>query len=128
MADVQDVAILHDVVLTFQSERAFGARVGFRTRFEKLIPADGFGADEMLFQIGVNRAGRFLREGVGGNLPGAAFILAGGEKRNQPEQLIRGADQAYESTLFETIARQELGRVGVDTPYVASLPRKEPKE
>jgi hypothetical protein len=22
----------------------------------------------------------------------------------------------------------ELGRVGVDTPYVASLPRKEPKE
>ena len=29
VADVHDIAILHDVVLTFQTERAFGARVGF---------------------------------------------------------------------------------------------------
>jgi hypothetical protein len=29
VADVHDIAILHDVVLTLQTERAFGARVGF---------------------------------------------------------------------------------------------------
>jgi len=29
VADVHDIAVPHDVVLTFQTERAFGARVGF---------------------------------------------------------------------------------------------------
>ena len=29
VADVHDIAVLHDVVLAFQTERAFGARVGF---------------------------------------------------------------------------------------------------
>src|SRR5215469_17518405 len=67
VAHVHDITILHDVVLTFQTERAFGARVGFRTRFEKLIPADGFGADEVLLQIGVDGPGGFLRAGMGGN-------------------------------------------------------------
>ena len=34
MPDVHDVSVLHNVVLAFEAERAFGARIGFRTGFE----------------------------------------------------------------------------------------------
>jgi hypothetical protein len=66
--DVHHVAVLHDVVFAFEPQRAFGAGIGFGAGFEKLVPADGFGADEMLFQVGVDRTRRFLRAGVGGDL------------------------------------------------------------
>ena len=61
MPYVHHVAILHDVVLTFESERALGARIGFRSRLQQLIPTNRFGADEVFLQIGVNRARSFLR-------------------------------------------------------------------
>src|ERR1700726_2867230 len=48
--NVHYVAVLHNVVLTLQAQRAFGARICFRARFEKLVPADGFGPDEMFFR------------------------------------------------------------------------------
>ena len=59
MPDMHHVAILHDVVLAFETQCAFGAGVGFGAGFQQLVPADGFGADEVLFQIGVDRAGGF---------------------------------------------------------------------
>ena len=80
MPNVHHVAILHDIVFAFEPERALGTGVGLGAGFEKLVPADGFGADEMFFQIRVDGAGRFLGAGVRGDLPGAAFVLAGGEK------------------------------------------------
>jgi hypothetical protein len=49
MPNVHYVPILHDVVLTFQPQSTFGAGIGFGAGFQKLIPADGFGADKMLF-------------------------------------------------------------------------------
>ena len=54
MPDMHHIAILHDVVLAFQTQRALGARVGFRARFEQLVPANGFSTDEVLLQIGVD--------------------------------------------------------------------------
>src|SRR5208282_5353751 len=83
MPDVHHVAILHDVVFAFEAERAFGAGVGFGAGFEQLIPADGFGADEMFFEVGVDGPGSLLRAAVGGDGPSAALIFSGGEKRNQ---------------------------------------------
>src|SRR5579859_1160907 len=113
VADVHDVAILHDVVLAFEAQRAFRAGVGFRASFQQLVPANGFGADEMLFQVGVNCARGLLGAGVGRNLPGAAFVLAGGEKRNQAKQLVSRADEADQAALFETVAGKKFGGIGV---------------
>ena len=59
MPDMHHVAILHDVVFAFQAQRAFAAGVGFGTSFQQLVPANSFGANEMLFQIGMNRARGF---------------------------------------------------------------------
>ena len=61
MPDVHDVAVLHDIVFAFEAESTFGASVGFRAGFEELVPSNGFCTDEMLFEIGVNRSGGFLR-------------------------------------------------------------------
>jgi hypothetical protein len=50
--DVHHIPILHDVVFAFQTQRAFGAGVGFGSGFQQRVPADGFGADEVVFNIG----------------------------------------------------------------------------
>src|SRR5258708_32030056 len=90
---VHHVSILHDVVLAFEAEGAFGAGVCLGTRFQQLIPANGLGPDEVLFQIGVNRAGAVLGTRIQRDRPGAAFILSGGEERDQSQQATALADQ-----------------------------------
>ena len=69
MADVHDIAILDDVVLALKAESTLGAGVGFGTGLEQLIPADGFRPDEMLFEIGMDRACCLLGAGMRGDLP-----------------------------------------------------------
>ena len=59
MPDMHHVAVLHDVFFAFETQSAFGAGVGFRAGFEQLVPANGLGADEVLFQIGMDGAGGF---------------------------------------------------------------------
>jgi len=44
---------LHDVVFAFQAQGAFGAGVGLGAGFEQLVPADGFGADEVVVRVGM---------------------------------------------------------------------------
>jgi len=111
--DVHYIAILHDVIFAFEAQRAFGARVGLGTRFQQLIPANGFGADEVLFEIGMNGSGAVLGACIQRDRPGAAFIFAGGEELNQPEQVIALADQAREAALSQSIAAQKFRRVFV---------------
>src|SRR5579862_6645799 len=113
MTNVHDVAVLHDVVFAFEAEGAFGAGVGFGASFEKLVPANGFGADEMFFEIGVDRPGSFLRTGIGGDLPGAAFVFSGGEKRDDAEQAVRRAYEARETAFFQPVTGKKFGSVSI---------------
>src|SRR5437763_16684405 len=71
VANVHDVAVFHDVILAFEAQRAFAARVRLRTRLEQLVPVDGLRPDEMFFQVGVDRAGRFHRAPSAADGPGA---------------------------------------------------------
>src|ERR1700692_2301349 len=80
--DMHYVAILHDVILPFEAERSFGAGIGFGAGFQQLVPTDGFGANEMLLQIGVEGASGFHCTCADRDGPGAAFVFAGGEKGN----------------------------------------------
>ena len=50
---------------------------------------------------------------MSGDLPGAAFILARREERNQPQQFVGGADQPHQAALRKAVTRQELRRIGV---------------
>src|ERR1700676_3322647 len=105
--DMHHIPILHDVVLAFEAQRALGAGVGFGTRFQQLIPANGLGSDEMLFQIGVNGSGAVLRLCIRWDCPGAALVFSGGEERNQSQQVIAFADQARESAFYKSIAAKK---------------------
>src|SRR5436305_2006391 len=53
---VQNVAILHDVIFSFQPQLALGAGVGLGSGFQQRVPVDGFRADEMLLQVGMDGA------------------------------------------------------------------------
>src|SRR5258708_26790192 len=76
--DVHHISISHDVVFAFQAESAAGAGVGFGASFEELVPADGFGADEVVFEIGVDGSSSLHCAGVYRDGPGAAFVFATG--------------------------------------------------
>src|SRR5215469_1067812 len=80
MSNVHHVAVLHDVVFALETQRTFGAGIRFRAGFQQLFPADGFGADEVFLQIGMDGPGSFLCASMRGNLPGTAFVFAGGEE------------------------------------------------
>ena len=60
MPDMQHVAVLHNVVLAFQPQLALGSCVGFRSRIQQRVPVNGFRADEMFFQIRVDRSSSIL--------------------------------------------------------------------
>jgi hypothetical protein len=80
MPDVHHVSILHNVIFPLKPQDAFGAGVRFGTGFQQLVPADGLGADEMLFQIRMDGAGSFDRASIDRDRPGAAFVFADGEE------------------------------------------------
>src|SRR5262245_4122840 len=61
VADIHHVAILHEVVLPLESKSALGTCVGLGSSFEKLIPVNRLGADEVLLEIRMDRARRLLR-------------------------------------------------------------------
>src|SRR3954463_16606897 len=103
MPDMHHVAVLDDVILAFQAQRAFRTCTGFRARFQELIPANGFGANEMLLQIGGNSSGCFLGASVSRNLPGAARVFAGGKESDQTQQLVGGANEPSQTTLLQAI-------------------------
>jgi len=113
VADVHHVTVLHDVIFAFEAERAFGAGGGFGAGVEELVPADGFGADEVFFQIGVNGSCGFLSASIGRNLPGATFIFASGEKRNQAEQLVGCPNSAASASLISESSASTLPQMAV---------------
>ena len=57
MPDMHHVAVFHDVLLAFQTQRPAVASFRFGAGVEQLVPVNGFGADEMMFQVSVNGAG-----------------------------------------------------------------------
>ena len=65
---------------------AFGAGVRFGTRFEQLVPANGFGADEMFFEVGVDCAGGVDGACVTGMVQARHSSSPDSEERNQAQQ------------------------------------------
>src|ERR1700682_6055375 len=82
-----DVAFLDDVLLAFEAHLRLLARRRKAPCRQKIVPANHFGADEAALDIGVNRAGCFLRAHAAFDRPGTHLGLARGEKRSQAEQM-----------------------------------------
>src|SRR5712691_1576369 len=87
--DMKDVPVGDEVGLAFLADPAAFLGGGFAARFQELIPADDFGADEAARQVRVDGAGGILGVGALTNGPGAAFVFASGEERDQLSQAVR---------------------------------------
>src|SRR5208283_1736502 len=80
MSYVHHIPVLHDVLLAFQAEGATGAGFGFGAGFEQLVPVNGFRANEMMLQVGVDNARGIHRFRPALDRPGAALIFTNGEE------------------------------------------------
>src|SRR6185312_8736266 len=107
--DVDDVAVLDDVLLAFGAEEAALLGFGFAACSHKVVEADDFGADEATAQVAVDFAGGFGRGRAGRDGPGAAFIGAGGEEADEAEELVAHADGAGHAALRDAGGFAEFG-------------------
>src|SRR3989338_10913671 len=84
-AEVHDVAVLDDVFLAFQAPFAGFLGAGFALVLDEVVVGDHFGADEALFEVGVDHGRRLGGGGADAHGPGAGVLppprggrLAGG--------------------------------------------------
>ena len=98
-AEVDDVAVLDDVLLAFEPDFAVIAAGGHRAARDQRVVADDFGADEAARDVAVNLAGGELRRRAARDRPGPALVLADGEERDVAEQVVARADDAIETGL-----------------------------
>src|SRR5271165_7550556 len=72
---------------------------------------DGLGADEMMFEIGVDDACSVHSFRSALNSPRTALILANREERDEAQQLICLADEPHQSAFFQLVASEKFGGV-----------------
>ena len=73
-----------------------------------IVIGNGFGADEALLEIGVDGARGLRRARAFRHRPGARLLRAGGEERDQAEQMVSGADEPIKSRFFQPEVIEEL--------------------
>src|ERR1700693_2592643 len=93
VANVDDVAVFHDILLAFNVELASFLELYFRG-----VPGVGspdqiavfhhLGADETAGEVGLNAVRRIDGRGAVTNGPGADFVFAACEKRDVTERLV----------------------------------------
>src|SRR6185295_11038240 len=93
-AEVDDVAVLDDVLLALEPHLAVLLARGHRAARHQVIVADDLGTDEAALDVAVDLAGGELRRRIARDRPGAALVLADGEERDVAEQVVAGADHA----------------------------------
>src|SRR5207244_3220434 len=106
--EVHHVAVLDDVVFSFDAQGALRARRRFAAVTEQLVPADHLRLDEATLEIGVDRARRLWRPGSSLDDPGAALVLADREVALQTEQVEAGAHELVQAGLGKADVGEEL--------------------
>src|SRR5881397_2267034 len=92
-AKQQDVPVLDHVVPPLRAHQTQLARRLVGPGPHELLERDGFGPDEAALEVGVDLARRFEGGLAAVHRPGAHFVVAHGEERLQPEQVIARVDQ-----------------------------------
>src|SRR6266545_607958 len=93
-ADVEDVAVLHDVLLALEPQLPLVSRPRLAAERDEVVVVDDLGADEAALEVGVDAARRARSAVAPADGPGANLVLAHREERDQVEQVVGGADEA----------------------------------
>ena len=110
-AEVDDVAVLHDVVPPLDAQGAGRLAVRERPRLHQRVERDDLGPDEVLLEVRVDRGGRLHGVRPLRDRPRAAFVLAGREERHEAEEVVRGVEEAVERAVRQAETLEELGLV-----------------
>src|SRR5215211_4050042 len=98
-AEMQHVAIGDEVVLTLEPQPAVVARARLPVIGYIIFIGDGFCAYEALFEIGVDHSGGLRGACAARHRPGPCFLGTGGEKRDEMQEFVAGADYTVEARL-----------------------------
>src|SRR5918996_3864841 len=90
-ANVQHVAVLNLVGLSFEALEAGPGGLRVRTGSDEVVPADHLGADESARDVRVDRRRCLERVLPATQRPGARLLVAGREETDQPELLAEAA-------------------------------------
>src|SRR5262245_43447425 len=101
-AEIDDIAVSHDVFLALEPDLSVIAARCHRAACDEGVVADDLSANEAACDVAVDFAGGRLSGCTARDRPGAAFILADGEKGDVTEQIVRGSDHAIEARLAKT--------------------------
>src|SRR5262245_40613977 len=112
-AEVDDVAVLDDVVLALDAELADLAAARLAAELDEVAPVDDLGADEAALDVGVDLARGARGRGAARDRPGAALVGAGGEHRDEGDELEGGAQEAVARGLLEPERGDEVGLLGL---------------
>src|SRR5215207_2934816 len=86
-AELDDVAVGHDVVLALHAYFAGGLGRCHRAGGHEIVEGHDLGLDEAAFEVRVNHAGRLRRGCTLGDRPGAGLLGTGSEVRLQPQRV-----------------------------------------
>src|SRR3954447_21978009 len=95
------VAVLDDVILALDADLAGLAALRLTAERDQILPLDDFGADEPLFEVGVD-----LPRGAGGHGPsrdgpGIPRGTARRKERDEPQEIVARADHVEEPRLLQ---------------------------
>src|SRR6185503_8611324 len=107
VAEIDDIAVLDDVLLAFETDLAVFAAGLHRAARHQRVVGDHFRADETALDVAVDFARRQLRGGVAGDRPGAALVLADGEEGDVAKQVVARANDTIEPRLGQAEVREE---------------------
>src|SRR5579864_61829 len=91
--EIDDVAVLHDVVFPLGADLPARLECGFASSFFQLVQSVDLGADEAALDVAVHLASRLSGHRSLPDRPGAAFVGAGGEKADQIEEPVSGTNE-----------------------------------
>src|SRR5690349_435090 len=92
-AELDDVAIAHDVVLALDAGLARGAGGGQRAGRDEVVVGNHLGLDEPALEVAVDDAGRLRRRRASLDRPGPGLLGASGEEGLQAERAEPGLGQ-----------------------------------
>ena len=98
-AEQRHVAVLEDVLFSFETVFPCLAGGSGRTGGNQVVKGNHLGFDEAFFKIGVNHTGALRGGHAVLESPSAHFLFSCGEIRGQSQQVVTGTDQQAHTTV-----------------------------
>src|SRR5438034_2596476 len=124
-ADVEDVSVGDDVVLSLQPLLAAAGGLGATPRLDEVAPRNHLAADEPPRDVGVDRRRRVKRGQALSERPRASLLVAAREEREQPGRLEEAGEHLLEAAGAVAELRgfvgRELGQLGLQLEVDAAV-------